>query len=115
MGLGKACALITDGRFSGGTSGLSIGHVSPEAASGGNIALIEDGDMIAIDIPNRGIQLQVSDQELAARREAQDARGAAAWTPKARERQVSFALRAYASLATSADKGAVRDKSKLGG
>ena len=73
MGLGKACALITDGRFSGGTSGLSIGHVSPEAASGGSIGLIEDGDLIAIDIPNRGIQLQVSDAELAARREAQDA------------------------------------------
>jgi dihydroxy-acid dehydratase len=75
MGLGKACALITDGRFSGGTSGLSIGHVSPEAASGGNIALIEDGDMIAIDIPNRSIQLQLSDAEIAARREAQEARG----------------------------------------
>ena len=115
MGLGKACALITDGRFSGGTSGLSIGHVSPEAASGGSIGLIEDGDLIAIDIPNRGIQLQVSDAELAARREAQEARGNKAWTPKNRERQVSFALRAYASLATSADKGAVRDKSKLGG
>ena len=115
MGLGKACALITDGRFSGGTSGLSIGHVSPEAASGGSIGLIEDGDLIAIDIPNRGIQLQVGDAELAARREAQDARGDQAWTPKARERAVSFALRAYASLATSADKGAVRDKSKLGG
>lgn len=114
MGLGKACALITDGRFSGGTSGLSIGHVSPEAASGGSIGLIEDGDLIAIDIPNRGIQLQVSDAELAARREAQEARGDKAWTPKNRERQVSFALRAYASLATSADKGAVRDKSKLG-
>lgn len=97
MGLGKACALITDGRFSGGTSGLSIGHVSPEAASGGSIGLIEDGDMIAIDIPNRGIQLQVSDAELAARREAQEARGDKAWTPKNRERQVSFALRAYAS------------------
>ena len=115
MGLGKACALITDGRFSGGTSGLSIGHVSPEAASGGNIAIIEDGDMIAIDIPNRGIQLQLSDAEIAARREAQEARGDKAWTPKDRQRQVSFALRAYASLATSADKGAVRDKSKLGG
>ena len=111
MGLGKACALITDGRFSGGTSGLSIGHVSPEAASGGNIALIEDGDMIAIDIPNRSIQLQLSDAEIAARREAQEARGDQAWTPKNRQRQVSFALRAYASLATSADKGAVRDKS----
>lgn len=82
MGLGKACALITDGRFSGGTSGLSIGHVSPEAASGGSIGLIEDGDLIAIDIPNRGIQLQVSDAELAARREAQEARGDKAWTPK---------------------------------
>lgn len=77
MGLGKACALITDGRFSGGTSGLSIGHVSPEAASGGNIALIEDGDMIAIDIPNRSIQLQLSDAEIAARREA----GKRAWRP----------------------------------
>ncbi|WP_039055081.1 dihydroxy-acid dehydratase [Enterobacter sp. Bisph1] len=115
MGLGKACALITDGRFSGGTSGLSIGHVSPEAASGGNIGLIEEGDIIAIDIPNRSMQLQVSDRELAARREAQEARGDKAWTPVDRERQVSFALRAYASLATSADKGAVRDKSKLGG
>ena len=87
MGLGKACALITDGRFSGGTSGLSIGHVSPEAASGGNIAIIEDGDMIAIDIPNRGIQLQLSDAEIAARREAQEARGDKAWTPKDRERR----------------------------
>lgn len=115
MGLGKACALITDGRFSGGTSGLSIGHVSPEAASGGNIAIIEDGDLIEIDIPNRGIQLQLSDQEIAARREAQDARGDKAWTPKDRQREVSYALRAYATLATSADKGAVRDKSKLGG
>ena len=113
--LGKACALITDGRFSGGTSGLSIGHVSPEAASGGNIAIIEDGDLIEIDIPNRGIQLKLSDQEIAARREAQEARGDKAWTPKDRQREVSFALRAYASLATSADKGAVRDKSKLGG
>jgi Dihydroxyacid dehydratase/phosphogluconate dehydratase len=115
MGLGKACALITDGRFSGGTSGLSIGHVSPEAASGGNIAIIEDGDLIEIDIPNRGIQLKLSDQDIAARREAQEARGDKAWTPKDRQREVSFALRAYASLATSADKGAVRDKSKLGG
>nr|CAB3504622.1 unnamed protein product [Digitaria exilis] len=115
MGLGKACALITDGRFSGGTSGLSIGHVSPEAASGGNIAIIEDGDLIEIDIPNRGIQLKLSDQDIAARREAQEARGDKAWTPKDRQRDVSFALRAYASLATSADKGAVRDKSKLGG
>ncbi|MGQ8819371.1 dihydroxy-acid dehydratase [Serratia sp. NA_13] len=115
MGLGKACALITDGRFSGGTSGLSIGHVSPEAGSGGLIALIEDGDMIDIDIPKRSMVLDVSDSELAARREVELARGDLAWTPKNRERQVSFALRAYAMLATSADKGAVRDKSKLGG
>ena len=107
--------LFRSGRFSGGTSGLSIGHVSPEAASGGNIAIIEDGDLIEIDIPNRGIQLKLSDQEIAARREAQEARGDKAWTPKDRQREVSFALRAYASLATSADKGAVRDKSKLGG
>lgn len=114
MGLGKACALITDGRFSGGTSGLSIGHVSPEAANGGLIALIEDGDMIDIDIPKRSMVLDVPDSELAARREVELARGDLAWTPKNRERQVSFALRAYATLATSADKGAVRDKSKLG-
>ncbi|MCL6406149.1 dihydroxy-acid dehydratase [Dickeya dadantii] len=115
MGLGKACALITDGRFSGGTSGLSIGHASPEAANGGIIGLVQDGDMIAIDIPKRGIALEVSDDDLARRREQELARGDAAWTPKNRNRQVSFALRAYASLATSADKGAVRDKSKLGG
>jgi dihydroxy-acid dehydratase len=115
MGLGKACALITDGRFSGGTSGLSIGHVSPEAASGGLIALVEEGDMIDIDIPKRSMVLDVPESVLAARREAELARGDAAWTPKARERVVSYALRAYATLATSADKGAVRDKSKLGG
>ncbi|ASY75086.1 dihydroxy-acid dehydratase [Pectobacterium polaris] len=115
MGLGKSCALITDGRFSGGTSGLSIGHASPEAASGGTIGLVQDGDMIAIDIPNRSIVLDVADNELASRREAEEARGEQAWTPHNRERQVSFALRAYAMLATSADKGAVRDKSKLGG
>lgn len=115
MGLGKSCALITDGRFSGGTSGLSIGHASPEAANGGTIALVKDGDTIEIDIPNRGIKLAVPDNELHARREEQEARGDAAYTPVNREREVSFALRAYASLATSADKGAVRDKSKLGG
>ena len=115
MGLGKSCALITDGRFSGGTSGLSIGHASPEAASGGTIALVKDGDMIEIDIPNRGIKLAVADNELHARREEEQARGEAAYTPHGRVREVSFALRAYASLATSADKGAVRDKSKLGG
>ncbi|WP_313654908.1 dihydroxy-acid dehydratase [Pantoea sp.] len=115
MGLGKSCALITDGRFSGGTSGLSIGHASPEAANGGTIALVKDGDTIEIDIPNRGIRLAVPDNELHARREEQQARGDAAYTPRNRQREVSFALRAYASLATSADKGAVRDKSKLGG
>ncbi|EIB97522.1 MULTISPECIES: dihydroxy-acid dehydratase [Pantoea] len=115
MGLGKSCALITDGRFSGGTSGLSIGHASPEAANGGTIALVKDGDTIEIDIPNRGIRLAVPDNELHARREEQQARGDAAYTPINRQREVSFALRAYASLATSADKGAVRDKSKLGG
>ncbi|MBJ3816269.1 dihydroxy-acid dehydratase [Shimwellia pseudoproteus] len=115
MGLGKACALITDGRFSGGTSGLSIGHVSPEAANGGTIGLINNGDIIDIDIPSRSISLVVDDQELAQRRAAQEARGDLAWTPVDRDRQVSFALRAYASLATSADQGAVRDKSKLGG
>ncbi|UXI01285.1 dihydroxy-acid dehydratase [Photobacterium sp. TY1-4] len=110
MGLGKACALITDGRFSGGTSGLSIGHASPEAANGGTIGLVENGDTIAIDIPNRTIELQVDDATLAARRAEADRRG---WKPLARQREVSFALRAYANLATSADKGAVRDKSKL--
>ncbi|MDD1795574.1 dihydroxy-acid dehydratase [Enterovibrio makurazakiensis] len=112
MGLGKACALITDGRFSGGTSGLSIGHVSPEAASGGTIGLVKQGDIIAIDIPNRSIVLEVDDAELATRRAETDARG---WKPVSRERVVSLALKAYASLATSADKGAVRDKSKLEG
>ncbi|KGQ65243.1 dihydroxy-acid dehydratase [Gallibacterium anatis 7990] len=110
MGLGKACALLTDGRFSGGTSGLSIGHVSPEAANGGTIGLVEDGDMISIDIPQRKIELLVDAQELAKRRAAREALG---WKPKNRQRQVSLALRAYASLATSADKGAVRDRSKL--
>ncbi|WP_043270392.1 dihydroxy-acid dehydratase [Streptomyces sp. CT34] len=109
-GLGKACALVTDGRFSGGTSGLSIGHASPEAASGGTIALVEDGDRIRIDIPNRSIELLVSDEELAARREALGG----VYAPRNRDRKVSAALRAYAAMATSADKGAVRDVSKLG-
>ncbi|MGW1892006.1 dihydroxy-acid dehydratase [Streptomyces sp. NPDC002004] len=109
-GLGKACALVTDGRFSGGTSGLSIGHASPEAASGGTIALVEDGDRIRIDIPQRTIDLLVDDATLAARREALGGE----YAPKARERKVSAALRAYAAMATSADKGAVRDVSKLG-
>ncbi|MEU8794516.1 dihydroxy-acid dehydratase [Streptomyces sp. NPDC048643] len=109
-GLGKTCALITDGRFSGGTSGLSIGHASPEAASGGTIAVVRDGDRIRIDIPNRSIELLVSDEELAARHEALNG----AYAPANRERKVSAALRAYAAMATSADKGAVRDVSKLG-
>jgi dihydroxy-acid dehydratase len=108
-GLGKACALITDGRFSGGTSGLSIGHVSPEAAEGGLIALVEDGDRIEIDIPKRSIRLAVTDDVLAARKAAMDAKGKAGWKPaKPRPRQVSQALRAYAAFATSAAKGAVR-------
>ncbi|MCG5292183.1 dihydroxy-acid dehydratase [Providencia rettgeri] len=115
MGLGKSCALITDGRFSGGSSGLSIGHISPEAASGGLLALVQDGDIIDIDIPKRTMVLDVSESELSQRREAELARGDKAYTPRNRQREVSFALRAYASLATSADKGAVRDKSKLGG
>ncbi|MBP7465341.1 MAG: dihydroxy-acid dehydratase [Pseudoxanthomonas sp.] len=110
-GLGKQCALLTDGRFSGGTSGLSIGHASPEAAAGGAIGLVRDGDRIRIDIPQRSINLLVSDDELAARRVQQDAKG---WKPaQPRPRQVSTALKAYALLATSADKGAVRDKALL--
>ncbi|QJQ99925.1 dihydroxy-acid dehydratase [Halomonas sp. PGE1] len=113
-GLGKVCALMTDGRFSGGSSGLSIGHVSPEAAAGGAIGLIESGDIIQIDIPNRAINVKLTDAELAARREAEEAKGAAAWKPSIqRDRKVSAALKAYAMLATSADKGAVRDLSKL--
>lgn len=113
-GLGKACALVTDGRFSGGTSGLSIGHVSPEAAAGGDIALVEPGDLIHIDIPNRAINIKVSADELARRRVAMQARGDKAWKPvEDRPRKVSLALKAYAWLATSADKGAVRDASKL--
>jgi len=108
-GLGKACALLTDGRFSGGTSGLSIGHASPEAAEGGNIALVHEGDRIEIDIPNRSIKLAVSDDELAKRRAAMIARGDQAWKPlEVRTRKVSTALRAYAKMTTSADKGAVR-------
>ncbi|WP_301099514.1 dihydroxy-acid dehydratase [Otariodibacter sp.] len=110
MGLGKACALLTDGRFSGGTSGLSIGHCSPEAAAGGLIGLVKDGDTIAIDIPNRSIQLVVDEQELAERRRIQDQKG---WKPANRQREVSFALKVYGYFATSADKGAVRDKTKI--
>ena len=113
MALDKDCALITDGRFSGGTSGLSIGHVSPEAASGGAIALVEDGDQVVIDIPNRGINLALSEEQLTERRAQQEARGKQAYKPLDRERVVTPALKAYALLATSADKGAVRDLQKL--
>nr|WP_314228480.1 dihydroxy-acid dehydratase [uncultured Kingella sp.] len=112
-GLGKACALLTDGRFSGGTSGLSIGHVSPEAAEGGAIGLVREGDTIEIDIPARRIHLAISDEELARRREAMEARGAKAWQPENRDRHVSQALRAYAAMTTSADTGAVRDVSQV--
>ena len=112
-GLGKECALLTDGRFSGGTSGLCIGHASPEAALGGAIGLIEDGDEIAIDIPNRTINVVLPDGELERRREAMDAKGAEGWKPVARERKVSAALQAYAAMATSADKGAVRDVTQI--
>ncbi|MDX8381957.1 MAG: dihydroxy-acid dehydratase [Ghiorsea sp.] len=112
-GMGKECALLTDGRFSGGTSGLSIGHASPEAAEGGAIGLIEDGDTIEIDIPNRSINLDISDADLATRRKAMGAKGKDAWKPVGRVRSVSKALLAYAALTTSADKGAVRDLEQL--
>ena len=113
-GLGKACALLTDGRFSGGTSGLSIGHASPEAAAGGAIALVQEGDIIRIDIPKRSIDVVLPEGELEKRRATMDAKGNEAWAPvKVRPRKVSPALRAYAKMATSADKGAVRDVSKL--
>ncbi|MFG1464455.1 dihydroxy-acid dehydratase [Xanthobacter sp. DSM 24535] len=112
-GLGKVCALVTDGRFSGGSSGLSIGHVSPEAAEGGAIGLVEEGDIIEIDIPNRRIHLAVSDEVLAHRRAAMEAKGDAAWKPATRTRVVSQALQAYAALTTSAARGAVRDVKAL--
>jgi len=112
-GLGKSCALITDGRFSGGTSGLSIGHCSPEAAEGGNIGLVEEGDIIEIDIPARSIRVALSDDTLRERRDAMAARGVRAWQPMARQRPVSQALRAYAAMTTSAARGAVRDLSQL--
>ena len=111
--MGKVCALLTDGRFSGGTSGLSIGHVSPEAAAGGAIGLIEEGDVIEIDIPKRSINLAVAEVELAKRRAAMDAKGSKAWQPLNRQRVVSQALLAYAAMTTSADTGAVRDISQL--
>ncbi|MDH5183797.1 MAG: dihydroxy-acid dehydratase [Gammaproteobacteria bacterium] len=112
-GLGKACALLTDGRFSGGTSGLSIGHVSPEAAEGGAIALVEEGDSIEIDIPNRTIRLALTDDQLTARRTAMEAKGSDAWKPLGRQRVVSSALKAYAAMTTSASRGAVRDVTQL--
>ena len=113
-GLGKACALLTDGRFSGGTSGLSIGHASPEAAEGGNIGLIEPGDIIEIDIPNRSINVKLSDYELAQRRQVMEAKGVNAWKPALpRERKVSAALRAYAAMTTSAAFGAVRNVEQI--
>ncbi|MCX7176682.1 MAG: dihydroxy-acid dehydratase [Proteobacteria bacterium] len=112
-GLGKVCALLTDGRFSGGTSGLAIGHASPEAAAGGAIGLVENGDKIDIDIPKRRIHLAVTAAELAKRRKAMEAKGAAAWLPAKRDRSVSPALQAYAAMTTSADTGAVRDVSQL--
>ncbi len=112
-GLGKACALITDGRFSGGTSGLSIGHVSPEAAEGGAIGLVQEGDLVQIDIPNRRLHLDVGPEELQRRRDAMNARGQTAWQPVGRDRPVSAALRAYAAMTTSAAFGAVRDVSQV--
>ncbi len=112
--LGKVCALLTDGRFSGGTSGLSIGHASPEAAAGGAIGLVEEGDTIEIDIPQRSINLVIEKSALAARRKAMEARGMAAWKPTNRQREVSAALKAYAAMTTSADTGAVRDVAQLG-
>ena len=112
-GLGKACALLTDGRFSGGTSGLSIGHASPEAAEGGAIGLVQEGDTIEIDIPHRTIHLAVTDEEMAHRRANMEAKGAQAWKPLSRERLVSPALRAYAAMSTSAAKGAVRDVTQI--
>jgi dihydroxy-acid dehydratase len=112
-GLAERCALITDGRFSGGSSGLSVCHISPEAADRGAIGLIQNGDLIRIDIPARILLVACSDDELAERRKAMNARGAQAWRPAARERAVSAALQAYAALTTSADRGAVRDVSQV--
>ena len=113
-GLGAECALLTDGRFSGGTSGLSIGHVSPEAGEGGEIGLVEDGDTIAIDIPNRTISLEINDDEIERRRAAMNAKGDAAWKhAKPRGRKVSQALEAYAAMTTSAARGAIRDISQI--
>jgi dihydroxy-acid dehydratase len=108
-GLGKSCALLTDGRFSGGTSGLSIGHVSPEAAAGGEIGLLHDNDIIEIDIPARSVNVVLPQGELERRKQKETERGDKAFTPVSRNRQISKALQAYASMVTSADKGAVRE------
>ena len=113
-GLGEKCALITDGRFSGGTSGLSIGHISPEAASKGYIALIKDGDIINIDIPNRSINVDLLDEDLEVRRKEMSSFGKKAWKPRNRDRKVSLALQAYALLASSASDGAVRQIEGIG-
>ncbi|MDE6495201.1 MAG: dihydroxy-acid dehydratase, partial [Duncaniella sp.] len=107
--LGKQCALITDGRFSGGTSGLSIGHISPEAAAGGEIGLVRDGDIIEIDIPARRISVNLTDEQLATRRKEEENLGREAFTPRDRQRNISRALKAYAAMVTSADKGGVRE------
>jgi dihydroxy-acid dehydratase len=112
-GLGKVCALVTDGRFSGGTAGLSIGHVSPEAAEGGAIGLVQEGDRIEIDIPNRIMRVDLTDEELATRRAAMESKAAGAWKPENRHRVVSPALRAYAAMTTSASRGAIRDVSQV--
>jgi dihydroxy-acid dehydratase len=112
-GLGKVCALITDGRFSGGSSGLCIGHISPEAAEGGSLALVEEGDTIEIDIPGRVLRVALSESELAGRRKAVEFKGAAVWKPAVRQRKISKALQAYAALATSAARGAVRDVTQI--
>ena len=112
-GLGKVCALITDGRFSGGSSGLCVGHISPEAADGGSLALVEEADVIEIDIPKRVLRVNLTDAELASRRKAVEAKGSAAWKPATRERKVSQALQAYAAMATSASRGAVRSVAQI--
>jgi dihydroxy-acid dehydratase len=112
-GLGKVCALITDGRFSGGSSGLCIGHISPEAAEGGSLALVEEGDQIEIDIPKRVLRVNLSDAVLSDRRKAMEAKGSTAWKPAARNRHVSKALQAYAAMATSASRGAVRSLAQI--
>jgi dihydroxy-acid dehydratase len=112
-GLGKVCALITDGRFSGGSSGLCLGHISPEAAEGGALALVEEGDTIEIDIPKRVLRVSLSDEELGIRRKAMEAKGSAAWKPAARNRKISQALQAYAAMTTSAARGAVRDVTQI--